>query len=395
MCYSLKLQAECLCKSEHVYMAYLSTFLKAISVLILGYTQLSWCSYAAIYLHRCNMKIAQISPLWERVPPFRYGGIELIVHLLTDELVRRGHDVTLFASGDSITKAKLYSVHDQALRLDSKIKEPAMYEQMMLAEVYQHADDFDIIHSHISYLALTYCSFVKTPTVHTMHGIFTPDNEKIFRRYAEQPFISISESQREPRLGLNYIHTVYNGIDTTAYPFHAKPTQPSYLAFIGRFSPEKGVVEAIKIARDAGLPLKMAGKIDVVDRDYYHEKVEPQIDGEQIQYLGEVSHEQKVELLGGAAVTLFPITWREPFGLVMIESMATGTPVIGMGLGSVPEVIAHGKTGYVCHSLEDMVNAIPDAMKLDRNTCREYVVSGFSIQSMTDGYEMAYKMVLG
>ena len=325
----------------------------------------------------------------------RYGGIELIVHLLTDELVRRGHDVTLFASGDSITKAKLYSVHDQALRLDSKIKEPGMYEQMMLADVYQQADHFDIIHSHIGYPALTYCSFVKTQTVHTMHAFFTPDNEKIYRRYARQPFISISESQREPRLGLNYIHTVYNGIDTNAYSFHAEPAQPTYLAFIGRFSPEKGVVEAIKIARDAGLPLKMAGKIDVVDRDYYHEKVEPQIDGEQIQYLGEVSHEQKVELLGGAVATLFPITWREPFGLVMIESMATGTPVIGMGLGSVPEVIAHGKTGYVCHSLEDMVKAIPDAMKLDRNTCREYVVSHFSIQSMTDGYEKAYKMVTG
>lgn len=341
------------------------------------------------------MKIAQISPLWERVPPFRYGGIELIVYLLTDELVRRGYEVTLFASGDSITKAKLYSVHDQALRLDSKIKEPAMYEQMMLAEVYQNAHHFDIIHSHIGYLALPYCNFVKTPTVHTMHGIFTPDNEKIYRRYAWQPFISISESQREPRLGLNYIHTVYNGIDTTAYTFNPEPAQPTYLAFVGRFSPEKGVLEAIKIARDAGLPLKMAGKIDAVDRDYYHEKVKPQIDGEQIQYLGEVSHEQKVELLGGAAATLFPITWREPFGLVMIESMATGTPVIGMALGSVPEVIAHGKTGYVCHSFEEMVKVIPDAMELDRNTCREYVVSRFSIQSMTDEYEKAYKMVLG
>ena len=340
------------------------------------------------------MKIAQIAPLWERVPPFRYGGIELIVSLLTDELVRRGYEVTLFASGDSITKGNLKSVHDQALRLDSSIKEPGLYEQMMLFDVYENAHHFDIIHSHIGCAALAYSSLVKTPTVHTLHGIFTPDNEKMFRRFAWQPYISITEAQREPRLGLNYIHTVYNGIDTDSYTFQQTPTQPAYLAFVGRLSPEKGPVEAIKIARASGLPLKMAGKIDVVDRDFYREQLEPQIDGEQIQYLGEVSHEQKVQLLGGATVTLFPITWREPFGLVMIESMATGTPVIGMALGSVPEVIAHGKTGFVCYSLEKMIEAIPEAIKLDRQTCRDYVLSRFSVQSMTDEYEKAFQMVL-
>ena len=340
------------------------------------------------------MRIAQISPLWERVPPFRYGGTELIVKLVTDELVRRGHEVTLFASGDSITTAKLRSIHPQALRLDPKIKEPSIYDQIMLAEVYQQADHFDIIHSHVGYSALSYCSFVKTPTVHTMHGIFTPDNEKIFQKFSWQPLISISEAQREPRLGLNYIHTVYNGIDTAVYRFYPEPTQPAYLAFVGRISPEKGPVQAIKVARAVGLPLKMAGKIDVVDKDFYTELVEPLIDGEQIQYLGEISHEDKVKLLGGASLTLFPINWREPFGLVMIESMATGTPVIGMGLGSVPEVIAHGKTGFVCHSLEQMIEVVPDAMKIDRHTCREYVVSRFSVESMTDEYERAYAMVL-
>ncbi|MCV3213578.1 glycosyltransferase family 4 protein [Plectonema radiosum NIES-515] len=340
------------------------------------------------------MRIAQISPLWERVPPFRYGGTELIVKLVTDELVRRGHEVTLFASGDSITTAKIRSVHPQALRLDPKIKEPSIYEQMMLAEVYQQADHFDIIHSHVGYSALSYCSFVKTPTVHTMHGIFTPDNEKIFQKFSWQPLISISEAQRENSLGLNYIHTVYNGIDTAVYSFYPEPTQPAYLAFVGRISPEKGPVQAIKIARAVGLPLKMAGKIDVVDKDFYTQLVEPLIDGEQIQYLGEISHEDKVKLLGGATITLFPINWREPFGLVMIESMATGTPVIGMGLGSVPEVIADGKTGFVCHSLEQMIEVLPDAMKIDRYTCREYVVSRFSVESMTDEYERAYAMVL-
>jgi len=263
----------------------------------------------------------------------------------------------------------------------------------MLTEVYKCAHHFDVIHSHVGCAALPYSDFVKTPTVHTTHGIFTPDNEKMFRRFAWQPYISISEAQREPRLGLNYIHTVYNGIDTDSYTFRATAAQPAYLAFVGRLSPEKGPLEAIKIARATGLPLKMAGKIDVVDRAFYQEQLEPEIDGEQIQYLGEVSHEEKVQLLGEATVTLFPITWREPFGLVMIESMATGTPVIGMGLGSVPEVIAHGKTGFVCYSLEKMIEAIPEAMQLDRQVCRDYVLKRFSVQSMTDEYEKAFQMV--
>lgn len=341
------------------------------------------------------MRIAQISPLWERVPPFRYGGIELIVKLLTDELVRRGHEVTLFASGDSITKAKLHSVHDQALRLDSSIQEPDIYHQMILADVYQlKPSNFDIIHSHIGYGALPYSRFVKTPTVHTLHGAFTSDSIKIHRRFSEQPLISISKAQQEPCLDLNYIHTVYNGIDTTVYPLYGKPTQPGYLAFVGRISPQKGAKEAIQIARATGLPLKMAGKVDVVDVDYYREKVEPLIDGEQIQYLGEIDHEDKVRLLGEAMVTLFPITWREPFGLVMIESMSAGTPVIAMNLGSVPEVIADGKTGFVCESLEQMIEMVPKAIKIDRQTCREYVVSNFSVESMTDEYEKAYSMVL-
>ena len=225
------------------------------------------------------MRIAQISPLWERVPPFRYGGIELIVKLVTDELVQRGHEVTLFASGDSITSAKLHSVHDQALRLDSSIQEPDIYHQMILADVYQEAStNFDIIHSHIGYAALPYSSFVKTPTVHTLHGAFTSDSIKIHRRFSNQPLISISQAQREPCLDLNYLHTVYNGIDTVVYPFYSEPIQPAYLAFIGRISPQKGAVEAIKIARATGLPLKIAGKVDVVDNNYYQEKVQPLID---------------------------------------------------------------------------------------------------------------------
>ncbi|MEO1429752.1 MAG: glycosyltransferase family 4 protein [Cyanobacteria bacterium J06632_19] len=341
------------------------------------------------------MRIAQISPLWERVPPFRYGGIELIVKLLTDELVRRNHEVTLFASGDSITSSKLHSVHDRALRLDSSIQEPDIYHQMILADVYQKAyADFDIIHSHIGYPSLPYSSFVKTPTVHTLHGALFPDTIKIHRRFREQPLISISEAQREPCLDLNYVRTVYNGIDTSVYPFYSTPAEPAYLAFIGRISPQKGAAEAIQIARANNLPLKMAGKVDVVDTDYYREEVEPLIDGEQIQYFGEISHEEKVKLLGEAMATLFPITWREPFGLVMIESMATGTPVIAINLGSVPEVVADGKTGFVCDDTNKMIEMVPKATKLDRQTCREYILSRFSVKSMTDEYERAYSIVL-
>jgi glycosyltransferase involved in cell wall biosynthesis len=340
------------------------------------------------------MRIAQISPIWERVPPLRYGGIELVIQLLTDELVRRGHEVTLFASGDSITSANLKPFHERGVRLDPNIKEPGVYEHILLADVYQQAHNFDIIHSHVGYPALSYAGFVKTPTVHTLHGVFNSDNEKIYRHFAWQNFISISESQREPRLGLNYIHTAYNGIDTSIYHFQAEPEQPGYLAFVGRMSPEKGPLEAIKIAEATGMPLRMAGKIDTVDQEFWQQKIAPLVDGDRVKYLGEVSHTEKVALLGGATATLFPISWREPFGLVMIESMATGTPVIAIGLGAVPEVVAHEKTGFICHSLENMIDAVTKAVNINRQTCREYVKNRFSIKSMTDEYEKAYHMIL-
>lgn len=339
------------------------------------------------------MKIAQVSPLWERVPPPAYGGIELVVSHLTDELVRRGHEVVLFASGDSDTLAKLESVYPRALRLDPNIKEYSVYEMLELSRVYERAAKFDIIHSHVGIAALPFGSLVKTPTIHTLHGKFTTDNSKIFTHHAKQPFVSISNNQRDG-LGLNYIRTVYNGIDLRSYPFFAQPSDPPYLAFLGRLSPEKGPQHAIAIALQTGWRLKMAGKIDTVDRDFFEREIAPQIDGKQIEYLGEISHSEKVELLGNAAVTLFPITWREPFGLVMIESMATGTPAIGINLGSVPEVIAHGKTGFVCQSIDEIAAAIPAAINLDRQTCRNHVANHFSVSQMVDGYEAAYRQVI-
>lgn len=340
------------------------------------------------------MRIAQIAPLWERVPPPAYGGSELVVGLLTDELVRRGHDVTLFASGDSLTLAKLESVHPRALRLDQVVKEYGIYEMLNLSKVYERADEFDVIHSHVGCGALPYGALVKTPTVHTLHGIFTPDNEKLFIHAHRQSFVSISDDQREERLDLNISATVYNGIDANRYDFYPTPENPPYLAFLGRMSPEKGPHLAIEIAQRSGWPLKMAGKVDPVDVEYFETQVKPHLDGRQIEFWGEANHAQKTVLMGNAVATLFPITWREPFGLVMIESMATGTPVIALSLGSAPEVVADGTSGFLCHTVEDCIQAIPKAIALDRFRCREYVLMNFTAQRMTDGYESVYQQVI-
>lgn len=340
------------------------------------------------------MRIAQVAPLWERVPPPAYGGIELVVGLLTDELVRRGHDVTLFATGDSLTLARLEAICPRAIRLDTSVKEYGVYEMLELSRVYERADEFDIIHSHLGHVALPYANLVKTPTVHTLHGVFTAENAKLYAYARHQPLVSISDAQREPSLDLNYVATVYNAIDPSRYVFHPQPSDPPYLAFLGRLSPQKGPHLAIAIAKQAGWHLKIAGKVDPVDREYFEQEVKPHIDGEQIEYLGEADHDQKSVLMGNAVATLFPITWREPFGLVMIESMATGTPVIAMEMGSTPEIIAHGETGFLCHSVAECVASIDRAAALDRQACREYVMRHFSTKQMVEGYEAVYRRIL-
>jgi glycosyltransferase involved in cell wall biosynthesis len=340
------------------------------------------------------MRIAQIAPLWERVPPPAYGGIELVVGLLTDELVRRGHEVTLFASGDSISLAKLESVHTQALRLDPQVKECTIYEQLQLAQVYSRAAEFDLIHSHMGCAALPYAMMGKTLTVHTLHGTFSRDNEKMFTYAKDQPYVSISHSQREPRLGLNYVATVYNSIDVASHKFFPEPDAPAYLAFLGRISPEKGPHHAIEIARATGIPLKMAGKVDPVDVEYFEREIKPQVDGEFIQFLGEADHQMKNNLMGRAIATLFPITWREPFGLVMVESMAAGTPAIGMNLGAVPEVIAHGRSGFVANDIAECIEAVHKIASVSRYGTRDYVCKHFGIDRMVNGYESVYRELL-
>jgi glycosyltransferase involved in cell wall biosynthesis len=340
------------------------------------------------------MKIAQIAPLWERVPPPAYGGIELVVGLLTDELVARGHEVTLFASGDSITSAKLESIHPQALRLDANIKEYSIYEMLQLAQVYERAGEFDLIHSHMGCAALPYSRLTKTPTVHTLHGIFTPDNEKMFAYAKNQPYVSISHAQREDRLGLNHVATVYNSVDISSHHFFPTADEPAYLAFLGRLSPEKGPHHAIEIAKATGMTLKMAGKVDPVDLEYFKQQIEPQIDGTQIQFLGEADHFMKNDLMGRAVATLFPITWREPFGLVTIESMAAGTPVIAMNLGSVPEIIRNGVNGFICNNVAECIAAVAKVRAVSRAGCRADVAQRFGVEQMTSGYEAVYQQVL-
>lgn len=340
------------------------------------------------------MRIAQIAPLWERVPPPAYGGVELVVGLLTDELVRRGHDVTLFASGDSITLAKLSSVHPQSLRLDPSVKECRIYEMLQLAQVYERAAEFDLIHSHMGCEALPYAKLSKTPTVHTLHGIFTPDNQKMFSYAKSQPFVSISEAQREPELGLNCVGTVYNSIDVDSHKFFPTPDAPAYLAFLGRISPEKGPHHAIEIAKATGIPLKMAGKVDPVDVEFFDRAVKPHIDGKFIQFLGEADHHMKNNLMGRAIATLFPITWREPFGLVTIESMAAGTPVIAIGLGAIPEVVAHGRSGFICHTVAECIAAVTKIPSISRFMCRQYVQDHFGVDTMTSGYEFVYQQIM-
>jgi glycosyltransferase involved in cell wall biosynthesis len=241
---------------------------------------------------------------------------------------------------------------------------------------------------------LPYAPLVKTPTVHTLHGIFTPDNEKMFIHAHKQPYVSISHAQREPRLGLNCVATVYNGIDLSTYTYFPQPSDPPYLVFLGRISPEKGTHHAIEIAKRSGWHLKIAGKVDRVDVDYYENEIKPHIDGEQIVYLGEANHTQKNILMGNAYATLFPITWREPFGLVMVESMASGTPVIAIEMGSTREVIAHGKTGLLCKDIDECVAAIDQVAGLSRQACRDHVEANFSVRRMADGYLEVYQKLL-
>jgi glycosyltransferase involved in cell wall biosynthesis len=340
------------------------------------------------------MRIAQVAPLYESVPPKLYGGTERVVSWLTEALVRRGHDVTLFASGDSRTAGRLVAPSARAIRFDEERPNPVALHTIELGQAFERAGDFDVIHCHVDYLAFPFGRLVPTPVVHTLHGRLDLDHlTRVFTAFPHTPLVSISEAQRTPvkHLGLNWIDTVYHGLPLEHIPFRPEPD--GYLAFLGRISPEKRVDLAIEVAKRVGLPLRIAAKIDAADRPYFERDIVPLLDDPLIEFLGEVSDDRKFEFLGGATALLFPVDWPEPFGIVMIEAMACGTPTVARRCGSVPEVLQDGHTGFIGDSLEELVAAVKRIDVIDRARCREEARARFSVEIMTDRYEAVYRVL--
>jgi glycosyltransferase involved in cell wall biosynthesis len=341
-----------------------------------------------------KLRIAQIAPLVERVPPKKYGGTERVVYQLTEGLVKRGHDVTLFASGDSITSARLIAPINEALRLGEKVHSPLIVTMMMLSRVYEKMlHEFDIIHSHLEYLTLPYAYKTLVPTVLTMHGrLDLGESSAMLRMYRDMAYVSISDSQRRPVEDINWAKTIYHGYPASSFEFNETPGD--YFLYLGRFSEEKKPDEAIMLARECNVPLKIAAKIDPTDQEYFEKKIKPLLDHPLIEYVGEVDDREKVALLKNAKALLNTIDWPEPFGLVMIEALACGTPVIVRGCGSAPEVITHGKTGLICESRQDFIDAIHNVEHLSRRVCREEFERRFSQDTMVDNYEELYDSLL-
>jgi glycosyltransferase involved in cell wall biosynthesis len=342
------------------------------------------------------MKIAQLSPLWESVPPQLYGGTERIVSYLTEELVRQGHEVTLFASGDSKTAAQLESCCSKALRLHDTglINRDAPLILMMERALGAASGSFDVIHSHLDFLSFPLSRRAHAPVVTTLHGrLDLPELGPIFDEYAEMPVISISDAQRTPLPAANWLGTVYHGIPQDLYSSHSGTG--SYLAFLGRIAPEKCPDHAIEIAKRVGMPLRIAAKVDPADRDYFNRKIERLLEHPLIEYVGEITDAEKNDFLGDAAALVCPYDWPEPFGLVLIEAMACGTPVLAYRRGSIPEVIEHGVTGYVCDNLNEMVQAVSGLSLIDRNRCREVFERRFTVERMVRDYVTLYERMAG
>jgi glycosyltransferase involved in cell wall biosynthesis len=341
-----------------------------------------------------RMKIAQVAPLHESVPPRFYGGTERVVSYLTESLVQMGHEVTLYASGDSVTKAALRPCCRSALRLSRQSDANSLAEHLCQAErVFQEAGEFDVVHSHIDYLAFPLLRRMKTARVTTLHGrLDIPNLRNLYREFSDEPVISISHHQRLPLHWANWHATVYHGLPEDLYSFRAEPRP--YLAFLGRISPEKGVDDAIEIARLSGVPLKIAAKLDKVDRDYFEAEIKPLLKSPHVEYVGEIGEADKNDFLGNALALLFPIDWPEPFGLVMIEALACGTPVIARSRGSVPEIIAHGVSGFVVKDVAGAVEAVKNLPRLSRRRCRAVFEEKFTAERMAKDYLAAYQRLL-
>jgi glycosyltransferase involved in cell wall biosynthesis len=339
------------------------------------------------------MRIAQVSSLMEAVPPKLYGGTERIVSFLTEELVAMGHDVTLFASGDSVTTAKLEPCWPQAMRLDADAKDYLAPHIIMLETIARRAHEFDVIHLHTDYLSFPILSRIGVPFVTTLHGRLDLDVlPPLYAMFPHVPVISISNAQREPLPEANYVDTIYHGLPTGL--LREGPGDKAYLAFIGRISPEKGPDAAIRIAGAAGMKIKIAAKIDNADRAYFEANIKHLFDLPHVEYIGEINDDRKSEFLGNAAGLLFPIAWCEPFGLAMIEAMACGTPVIAMRNGSVPEVVDEGVSGFIVESEEHAVAAVKMLSTLDRGLVRRTFERRFSARRMAEDYVDIFKELI-
>ena len=335
------------------------------------------------------MRIAQVAPLIESVPPKHYGGTERIVSYLTEELVRAGHDVTLFASGDSVTNARLVASCERSLRKNERCKDPVAREVLLVDHVIEYANEFDLIHFHTGYLHFPICRYLSVPHVTTLHGrLDLPDLISVFDRFRNEPLISISNAQRRPMPWANWHSTIYHGLPKDL--FTLQPNHGDYLAFLGRISPEKGVDRAIEIAKRASMPLKIAAKVDRADRRYFKREIEPLLTQSHVEWIGEISDQQKNEFLGNAFALLFPIDWPEPFGLVMIEAMACGTPIIAYERGSVPEVMENGVTGFIVNEIEHAVEAVGRVRDLSRANCRGVFEKRFTANRMASDYVDAF-----
>jgi glycosyltransferase involved in cell wall biosynthesis len=342
------------------------------------------------------MRIAQVAPLAEAVPPKLYGGTERIVSHLTEELTALGHEVTLFASGDSVTGAMLESVVPRALRLDSSIRDTVAPHVLMVQKVLDRAADFDIVHFHIDHLHLPAMRGRNVPFVSTFHGrLDLPEIQPLLSAFPEAPFISISDSQRRPlqSVNVNWAGTILHGLPKDLLAF--SPEHRGYLAFLGRFSPEKGPDAAIRIARAAGIPIRLAAKVDRADRPYFEEVVKPLLDLPGVTYIGEINEAQKAEFLGGAMALLTPIAWPEPFGLVMIEAMACGTPVVAFNRGSVPEVIEDGVSGFIVEDEVGALAALRRVPAVGRATVRAAFDARFTARRLAEDHLALYRRLLG
>jgi glycosyltransferase involved in cell wall biosynthesis len=340
------------------------------------------------------MRIAQVAPLYESVPPKLYGGTERVVSVLTDELVNEGHEVTLFASGDSVTRARLVPACPESLRLDKNCIDQLAHHILLLEQVFSERNNFDIIHFHIDYLHFPLSRHFGEVNVTTLHGrLDTPDLQPLYRAFREMPVVSISDAQREPLPWINWQGTVYHGFPEDRFEFH--PKQGEYLAFLGRVSPEKGLDEAISIAKQAGLKLRIAAKVDPKDEEYFKTVIKPQLNASFIEFIGEIGVSDKCEFLGNASALIFPIDWPEPFGLVMIEALACGTPVIAYPYGSVPEVLEDGITGFLVNDAPSATQAVKQISSIDRAKCRQEFEERFSARRMTRDYVAIYEKLIG